>query len=202
MMKRAVSMAVGCGLFLVVGSGCASKWQPLFDGKTLDGWRATGNAVWTVEDGILVGKQDDQRRPGDLLTVDEFGDFELAVTFKAVWPANSGVWFRYADKPLGYQFDILEWPNPVCYSGTLYCPGKMFLAMNTDKSIVRYDDWNQATISAIGDHIVMTLNGHKVADLHDSTFQRGAIGFQIHAGDQFEKMRIMIKDIRIRVLDK
>jgi len=187
------------GLLPLVVVGCGPQWQPLFDGKTLDGWRAVGNAVWTVEDGAIVGRQDEQHRPGDLVTEKQYGDFELDVTFKAVWPCNSGIWFRWANGK-GYQLDILEWPDPVAYSGTLYCDGKMFLAKCEDKSLFRYNDWNRARIRAVGDHIVLTLNGRKTADVHDATWQRGSIGFQVHPGDQFKDMKIIVKDIRIREL--
>lgn len=187
--------------WIVAAAGCGPQWRPLFDGATLQGWRAVGNAEWTVEDGAIVGRPDAQNRPGDLVTDREYGDFELDCTFKVVWPANSGIWFRWADHK-GYQLDILDFPNPKAYTGTLYCDGKMFLAINPDPSLVNRDGWNRGTISAIGDHIVVTLNGRKVADVRDTSYRRGAIGFQVHPGKEFKNMRIIVKDVRIRVLDK
>ncbi|MGB9623981.1 MAG: 3-keto-disaccharide hydrolase [Phycisphaerae bacterium] len=184
---------------LSASGGCAT--QSLFDGTTLAGWQAVGNAVWKVEDGMIVGTQDAQRRAGDLVSEKDYGDFELDVTYKVVWPANSGIWFRWNNHK-GYQFDILEWPNPVAYSGTLYCDGQMFLARQLDKSLENRDGWNHARISAVGDHLQLWLNGKKTADVHDSTYKRGRIGFQIHPGDQFKDMKILIRDVRIRVLDK
>ncbi len=189
-------LALAC---MFASGGCAT--QSLFDGKTLDGWRTVGNAVWKVENGTIVGTQDAQRRAGDLVTEKDYGDCELDVIYKVVWPANSGIWFRWNDHK-GYQLDILEWPNPVAYSGTLYCDGKMFLARQLDKSLEKHDDWNHARILAVGDHIQLWLNGKKTADVHDSTYTRGKIGFQIHPGDQFKDMKIIVKEIRIRVLDK
>ncbi len=189
----------GVGLLTFAG-GCGLSWQPLFDGRTLQGWRAVGNAVWKVEDGAIVGQPDAQNRPGDLVTEKDYGDFELDVTFKVVWPANSGIWFRWADHK-GYQLDILDYPNPKAYTGTLYCDGKMFLAINDDPSLVNRAGWNRGTISAIGDHIVVTLNGRKVADVRDTSYQRGAIGFQVHPGEEFKNMKIIVRDVRIRVLD-
>ena len=187
--------------WIVAAAGFGPQWRPLFDGATLQGWRAVGNAEWTVEDGAIVGRPDAQNRPGDLVTDREYGDFELDCTFKVVWPANSGIWFRWADHK-GYQLDILDFPNPKAYTGTLYCDGKMFLAINPDPSLENRDGWNRGTISAIGDHIVVTLNGRKVADVRDTSYRRGAIGFQVHPGKEFKNMRIIVKDVRIRVLDK
>ena len=39
-----------------------AAWKPLFDGKTLAGWKPDGKAVWTVENGCIVGVQG----PGDM----------------------------------------------------------------------------------------------------------------------------------------
>ena len=42
----------------------------------------------------------------------------------------------------------------------------------------------------------------KVADIRDTTVCRGAIGFQVHAGEQFTGMKIIVKEARVRALDK
>ena len=98
MTMRSQTPLVLCTTMLFWLGGCGPQWQPLFDGQTLDGWRQTGSADWTVEDGILVGRHGPERVRGNLLTEKEYGDFELSVTFRAVWPANSGIWFRYDDE--------------------------------------------------------------------------------------------------------
>jgi hypothetical protein len=53
-------------------------------------------AVWTVEDGELVGRQDEPGSGygGFLVTEREFGDFELRLEAKPDWPADSGILFR------------------------------------------------------------------------------------------------------------
>lgn len=173
-------------------------WTPLFNGKDLTGWKPEGNATWTVADGCLVGTQGPNTAPGDLFTEQEYGDFELKVTYKIEWPANSGVWFRYQSPDSAYQADILEYKDPVAYSGTLYCPGKMFLAVNADPAIVKRDDWNTMIIKAKGDHLVITLNKVMTTDVHDGSFAKGRIGFQIHAGDEFKAMKISVREIAIR----
>ena len=172
----------------------------LFNGKDLTGWEATGNAMWTVEDGQLVGTQGKDNAPGDLFTKAGFKDFELTSTWRAEWPCNSGIWFRFQNPNKAYQADILEWPNPVCYAGTLYCPGKMFLAMNTDKGLVKRDGWNTLKIRAQGKNVKIWLNGKQVADVNDSTTDSGKIGFQVHPGAEFGPMKIVIKELLIKQL--
>jgi hypothetical protein len=180
--------------------GDKTGFKPLFNGKDLAGWEPTGNAKWTVVDGMLVGTQGENNAPGDLFTKQSFKDFELTCTYRAEWPCNSGIWFRYQSPEKAYQADILEWKDPVCYSGTVYCPGKMFIAMNTDKSLVNRDGWNTMKVRAEGDHLQVWLNGRQVADVHDSTTDSGKIGFQVHPGAEFGPMKIIVKEILIKQL--
>ncbi len=175
--------------------------KPLFNGKDLSGWTAEGSAVWEVKDGMLIGRQGKDNAPGDLFTNDAFDDFELKVTYRVVWPANSGVWYRYQSGAKAFQADILEYKNPFALSGSLYrpgIPGKPFIAINTDQSIIDRAGWNTLVIRAVGDRQVVFLNGHKTADLRDPLSSSGKIGFQVHQGDQFGSMRIIIKGITIR----
>lgn len=182
-------------LALAATAACAAEskdWTPLFNGKDLSGWQQKGNGVYGVEDGCLVGTQTDGKG-GDLFTTNEWANFEVRFTYKVKWPANSGVWFRDA-----YQFDILKYANPVAYSGTLYCPGKMFITKNDNESLEKRDDWNEGRIFAAGDHLVLWLNGHKVSDCRDTTHPKGKVGIQVHGGEQMKGMKIFIKRIEIR----
>ncbi len=189
---------VGCGE-LGPGAGRAG-FVKLFNGKDLDGWETSGNAKWFVEDGMLVGTQGENNAPGDLFTTDTYGDFLVILTYRTEWPCNSGLWFRYQSPQKAYQADTLEYKNPVCYSGTLYCPGKMFLAMNTDKSLVDREGWNTMKVRAERDHIQIWLNGHKVADVHDDTTDSGKIGFQVHPGEEFGPMKIVVRELLLKAL--
>ena len=208
-MKTATIMVV-CAAMLLNLAGCgdgghkpiwpqAQKgWVKLFNGKDLFGWQTEGGAKWVVEDGLLVGTQGPNNAPGDLLTQETFKDFELVCTYRVAWPCNSGIWFRYQSPQKAYQADILEYKDPECYSGTLYCPTKMFLAMNTDQSLVKRDDWNKMKVLAKGNYIQIWLNDAMVADVNDSTSDSGRIGFQVHPGAEFGPMKIEVKELRVK----
>jgi hypothetical protein len=178
--------------------GPDAEWIPLFNGKDLTGWKPEGNATWKVEDGMLVGAQGPGNEPGDLFTEEEFADFRLRVVYKVQWPANTGVWFRYQSPEKAYQADILEYKEPEAYSGTIYCPGKMFLAINKDPKLEKKDDWNTIIVRAQGDRLVVRLNGVKTGDVQESSYDKGRIGFQIHAGDEFKDMKLTVKEVSIR----
>jgi len=179
----------------------AETWTPLFNGKDLSGWHPEGKAVWTVEKGVLTGVQGPGNTPGDLFTDDTFGDFDLIVSYRVTWPANSGIWFRYQNDKLTYQADILRMPQHEAYSGSIYCPGVLFIAKNSDPKLEHADGWNTMEVQAKGDHVQAWLNGRQVADVHDDKTADGHIGIQVHPGDQFAKMKIEIREMKIRKLD-
>ncbi|MBN2270086.1 MAG: DUF1080 domain-containing protein [Sedimentisphaerales bacterium] len=178
----------------------AEPCNPLFNGKDLTGWEPAGGAKWVVEDGMLIGTQGENNAPGDIFTTQTFKDFELICTYRTEWPCNSGIWFRYQSPDKAYQADILEWKDPVCYSGTIYCPGKMFLSMNEDASLVNRDGWNTMKVRAQGDHLQVWLNGVKVGDVREGSTDSGKIGFQVHPGADFGPMKIVVKQILIKEL--
>ncbi|MHC4198830.1 MAG: HEAT repeat domain-containing protein, partial [Planctomycetota bacterium] len=173
-------------------------WIPIFNGRDLGGWTETGSAIFQVEDGCLIGTQT-TGKGGDLWTESKWDDFELRATYRVVWPANSGLWFRH-DGRKGYQYDILKWKRPVAFSGTLYCPGKMFITKNLNEALENRDGWNEARIRAAADEITLWLNGTQTGTCRDKTLSKGKIGIQVHGGNGFKGMKIFFKKIEVRAL--
>jgi hypothetical protein len=178
-------------------------WRVLFDGRSFDGWRITGNGRWSIEDGVIVGRQGENNRGGDIFTVDEFAEFEVECEWKMKWPGNSGLWFRVSGPGTGYQADILEkepGQPPEIVSGSLYGIKAGMIAGNRDASTVNRDGWNKFRVRAVGDHIVIHLNGRQVVDTRDSRFARGALGFQAHPGKYAEGMEVRVRNVRARLV--
>ena len=193
----------GCKTEVPQGDQAAEKddgFVALFNGADLTGWEATGKAKWTVEEGQIVGTQGENNAPGDLFTTAAYSDFELITTYRAEWPCNSGVWFRFQSPKKAYQADILDYKKPPAFSGTLYCPGKMFLARNLDKGLENRAGWNTIRIVTQGSKTKIWLNGTQTADVDDDTTDSGKIGFQVHPGAKFGSMKIVIKEIKIKEL--
>ncbi len=184
----------------VTAGAATAEWVPLFNGKDLTGWEAEGGAAWKVENGMLIATQGPNFAHGELFTTESYRDFHLKVTYRMEWPANSGVWFRYQAGNKAYQADILEYTNPVAYSGTIYCPGKMFLAINDDPDLVNREGWNTLDIRAEGPRLQVWLNGFQVADVKDDLTDHGRIGFQMHAGQQFGPMKLTVRQVMMQPL--
>lgn len=121
----------------------SGNYRALFDGKTLNGWRAIPRvygdfcpggpsivelmrqyeivpppepekhpAAWSVEDGILVGKQATRGYGGYLITEETFGDFELTLEMRPDWPADTGVMIRrLRDSWEGFQILVDHRPS-------------------------------------------------------------------------------------------
>src|SRR5689334_13157485 len=70
-------------------------WVLLFDGKTLDGWGATGKAEgFAVEDGTIACLN----KGGHMAySTGEWADFILKCDFKTERKVNSGVFLRWSD---------------------------------------------------------------------------------------------------------
>ena len=190
----------GCEQVATDNTQAKAGFVRIFNGKDLTGWEPSGDARWIVENGTIVGTQGDNYTFGDLFTKDTYKDFELTTTYRVEWPCNTGIWFRYQSASKAYQADILEYKNPECYSGSLYCPGKMFIAMNKDKTLVDRDGWNTMKVRAEGDHIQIWLNGRQVADVHDDSTDSGKIGFQVHPGAEFGPMKIIVREMLLKPL--
>lgn len=102
---------------MVVQSDAQDKdgWQPLFDGRTLNGWKptaksghskASGNTTaghWRVEDGAILGSQDTPGNGGLLLTEAEFGDCEISLEANNDFGPDSGIFLRCTEDGKAYQ---------------------------------------------------------------------------------------------------
>ena len=86
-------------------------WQLLFDGKSTKGWRnyrsKTLNPQWKVQDGALIFTE---KGGGDIVSNDEFENFELAIDWKISDCGNSGIFYNVVE-------DTASWAGAVYSSG-------------------------------------------------------------------------------------
>jgi hypothetical protein len=153
---------------------CADEgFKPLFDGKTLSGWRAldaTGEAVapaesaFSVKDGLLYcsGKGDDYW----VVAPGTYGDFTLRLEYKLVKKANSGVFLRVpkAGHPayLGFEVQIMgdSGEDPSSHS-----TGAIYDVLTPMRNMAKPEgEWNQFQITCKGSRVRVVLNDFKVID--------------------------------------
>lgn len=173
------------------------KSTPIFDGKTLKGWKTVKPAnkkYWSVKDGMIVGGDKVTKIPENtyLYTEDKFGDFEFRCLFRlsgdpATGMINSGIQYRSLIQDglmVGYQADIGNG-----YWGDIYdehrreklCGGDL----STLKHLLKEDGWNSYIIRVKGNHHELYINGVKTCDYIEedaSIPAKGVISVQVHSG--------------------
>jgi len=172
-------------------------WKPLFDGKTLNGWKPTGEGKWEVVDGAIKGTNVASGKGGLLVTDKEYDDLTVRLRFKAV-KGNSGFFFRLADvdgKMQGLEAEIDE-KN---YIGGYYeVGGRKYVVQPDAETVARFfkpGDWNEMTVSAHGQRLVFHVNGYKTVDLaNDPCRLTGKLALQVHGGQDVE---MWFKDIAL-----
>ncbi|MGI9455476.1 MAG: 3-keto-disaccharide hydrolase [Aeoliella sp.] len=99
-----------------------TKWDHLFDGKTMDGWEKVGkeDSHWTIADGSLVGSGTQSML---VCTKGPYKNFRYRVEAKINDGGNSGVYFRTTRKPGfmdGYEAQVDSTHKDPIRTGSLY----------------------------------------------------------------------------------
>jgi hypothetical protein len=173
-------------------------WALLFNGKDLTGFRgfksASPTTSWKVADGAIVYVGEGT----DLVTEQEFDNFELAFDWKIAPGGNSGVMYQVTEEGdetywSGPEYQILDnarHPDAkqgvngnrtagACYD--LYAP-------STDASKPA-GEWNSSKIVVKGSHVEHWLNGQKVVE-----YERGSADWNERlAASKFTKWPMFAK---------
>ncbi|GAC1686521.1 MAG: DUF1080 domain-containing protein [Gemmatimonadaceae bacterium] len=148
----------------------ASGWRALFDGTSLAAWRGYRSAEvpagWHVVNGVL--RKEGSR--GDLVSKDEFGDFELEVEWKLGKAGNSGIFYRATEEYehiywSGPEYQLLDDENAADGHLRLTSAGAAYALYPAPAGIIRgADQWNTARIVARGSHVEHWANGQKLLE--------------------------------------
>jgi len=174
------------GIFFVIENGTAQintltakelkqGWKLLFNGENLDGWTSVGKDTppekgWDIVNGVLTVNKGGSQKGGDIITKEQFSDFELIVEFKLTKGANSGIKYFFLQYQkggwLGLEFQLLDdATHPDAKEGRdgnrlqaglydMFPPAK-------NKKELPIGEWNQARIVAKGTKVEHYLNGKK-----------------------------------------
>ncbi len=148
----------------------AGGWKLMFNGSSLEGWRGYKTETPPTGWGAKAGELTREGAGGDLMTVEQYGDFEMRFDWKVTAKGNSGVIYRIATTEqypwqTGPEFQVLhnaghaDGKNPLTSAGSNY-------AVNPPvKDLTRpVGEWNEARLVARGTHVEHWLNGVKVVE--------------------------------------
>ena len=198
----------------------AAGWQLLFDGNSLTGWRGYNSESmptgWSAENGMLI-----RTGPGgDIITEQQFADFELSLEWLVGPSGNSGVLFRavegqeevYHGAP---EMQILDDAGHPDGRSPLTSAGSNYGLHGVPRGIVKSaGEWNTSRIVVVNNQVEHWLNGDKVVEYElgsadwaqrvaNSKFaqwpaygraSRGHIGIQDH-GDRVSFRNLKIREI-------
>jgi hypothetical protein len=220
----AVAATLGAALPTLSHAQAAEKaapaWRNLLE-PSMGAWRGYKEQAvpkeWTVKDGVLsksVGTN-------DLITRDEFQNFELSWDWKLQPGGNAGVFYRGNEEAekiyfTGPEYQLLDDARHPDGKSRLTAAGSDYALYPVAKGIVHAaDHWNSSRIVARGKHVEHWLNGQKVVTYefgsadwekrlkaskfgtaaHYGRLERGHIGIQ---GDH--DGTLWIRNMKIRVL--
>ena len=158
-------------------------WRLLFDGETSAGWRAyNGTAFpdtgWAVLDGSLVvgatSTDPDVPIGGDIVTIEEFTDFDLRFEFRLSPVANSGVLYRVIEQPGSAiwhnapEYQVLD-DQAYIDMGTMdmnaHLTGDNYdLHSAVDRPLNPLGEWNEGRIVVQGNRVQHWLNGVRTVE--------------------------------------
>lgn len=202
----------------------------LFDGKTLAGWHGDPKIWSVQDGAITGQTSADAplKENQFLVWKDQVENFELRLKFRLV-NGNSGIYFRAQKRPpgktegdllIGPQADIDEtgrWTGVLMEylgRGPVAERGEKALIDESGKKqvigsvgdpkkllqVIRPGQWNEYTLIAKRDRVILQINGVTMCELEDRDPKRpvhGWLGLQIHVG---RPMQIQFKDIYLKRL--
>lgn len=163
----------------LTGQEKADGFKLIFDGKSLDGFRNfkkdTVNEKWQIKDGAITLTA---KGGGDLLTKDQYANFEFRFEFKIAPEGNSGIMWRSSENgrapyETGPEYQILDSRSQTAYQhevkrGNL--AGAFYdIKPATPEQSKPAGEWNEGSIRVDGTKITLTINGHVTADVDTST---------------------------------
>lgn len=232
MIAAGLILLVSCNSSKLTSDEKKEGWKLLFDGKSTQGWHRYGggpiDSVWKVKEGVLcldtlVKKQFNIQGDWDIVTDDEYDNFDLQLEWKISKNGNSGIiLYIHEDKvrhnwpwETGMEMQVLDNSGHPDAKYPKHRAGDLYDLISCSKETVRpYGEWNFAEVKCVNGKLDLYLNGENVVSttLWDDawkkmvagskfrnmsefgTYKKGHIGLQDHGNE------VCYRNIKIRKL--
>jgi hypothetical protein len=205
----------------------------LFNGENLDGWKRYGSdnigPLWSVQDGAILcdGEglgEGSGEWGGSLITLEQFGNFELEVEWKISPGGNSGILYHVVESPeyshaysTGPEYQVLDdsgWKGDELTAAQMAGSSYDMYAAPEDKKLNPAGQWNSSKIVYNDGHVEHYLNGQLTVEFDEGSedfkqryedskwpdypgwnkYKTGSIGLQDHGAP------VWFRNIRIKRL--
>jgi hypothetical protein len=195
-------------------------WRLLFDGSSTNGWRGYKQqgmpAGWEARDGALTRVD----RTTDIVTTEQFRNFDLVLEWRTVAGGNSGIFFRAIEgEGAIYEYapevQVLDDAGHPDGQSELTSAGSNFALHPAARGVARpAGEWNAVRLLVEGDRVRQWLNGQLVVDyeIGSDDWKRRVAASKFaawpqyglaplgHIGLQEHQSEVAFRNIKIRVL--
>jgi hypothetical protein len=211
--KKTITIVI---LLLLSDVGFCQSWQPLFNGKNLNGWSKVGDsATFTVEErAIRLQRKANTREHTFLRTDRKCRDFILELECQRDEQFQYGILVRAILAPdtahvrlYGYQVKVdhnksRRWTGAIFddYGNTWQWLSTLSNNPKAQNALKEAGLWDHYRFELIGDTVKVWVNGVAASNFINKKYREGYIALKIHfLGDNIalEKPTARIRNIRI-----
>jgi len=150
----------------------ANGWKLLFNGRDTTGWHAYAKKAppgpgWKVDDGVLTKLA--KVRGGDIVTDEQFDDYELYWEWKLAPKANNGIKYLVTEKRTsapGPEYQMIDDEGGADTVAPKHLTASFYdvLPPWPNKKLNPPGQWNTSRLVIKGNHVEHWLNGAKVLE--------------------------------------
>ena len=149
----------------------AGEWRSLLTATNADAWRGYKMTAlptgWSVADGVLSKTKNTE----DIITKEEFADFEFEMDWKLAKGGNSGLFYRSSEEFervywSAVEYQLLDDGNAPDGRNRLTSAAAAYGLYAAPVGIVKpFGEWNRTRIVVKGAHVEHWLNGVNVVNM-------------------------------------
>ena len=202
------SILVRRGASSLLASAAAGDdgFRPLFNGRNLSDFVVDTASVWSVRNGVIIGRSPGLKYNEFLRTKEQYQDFTLHARLRMIdGVGNSGFQFRSKAVPDSHEVEGYQADAGQRFWGALYDESrrKKILAAPDDRFLDALDPtiWHTYVVTAQGDHIRIELDGVRTVDYREpepGIARSGFIALQVHS--HTAPVEMWFRDLRIKLL--
>ena len=147
-------------------------WMTLFDGSSFEHWRGYNQETmpegWEIVDGAMFMAS--PSHDGDLVTKEQFANFELRFEWMVPEGGNSGVMFRVTEDhgspwATGPEYQVLDDAHHTDGQNNKNSAGSNYDVHAPSEQVVKAaGEWNTGRLLVDGAHVEHWLNGVKIVE--------------------------------------